>query len=212
MIVFWSCDPESTNGAYAGFEGTQRRLWAKELGIEFVHIDPHCNPTAQLLGGRWIPDPPADRRRARQRDHVCLGHAKASTTRITSPPARPASTSGRPTCWAKPMASPRRPNGRRRRPAFRPRTCARCARKWGSKKTYLAVGMTGAGFGGAGRGATGAQWARCMVMMMAMQGWGKPGVNFGALQIGAPHDLHFYFPGYADGGISGELNVDRQRA
>ncbi len=36
-------------------EGTQRRLWAKELGIEFVHIDPHCTPTAQLLGGRWIP-------------------------------------------------------------------------------------------------------------------------------------------------------------
>lgn len=55
MIVFWSCDTESTNGAYAGFEGTTRRLWAKELGIEFVHIDPHYNPTAQLLGGRWIP-------------------------------------------------------------------------------------------------------------------------------------------------------------
>ncbi|MFS2168524.1 hypothetical protein, partial [Variovorax sp. Varisp62] len=54
MIVFWSCDPESTNGAYAGFEGTPRRLWAKELGLQFVHIDPHCNPTAQLLGGRWI--------------------------------------------------------------------------------------------------------------------------------------------------------------
>jgi trimethylamine-N-oxide reductase (cytochrome c) len=34
MIVFWSSDPESTNGLYAGFEATQRRLWAKELGIE----------------------------------------------------------------------------------------------------------------------------------------------------------------------------------
>ncbi len=55
MVVFWSCDPESTNGAYAGFEGTPHHLWAKELGIEFVHIDPHYNPTAQLLGGRWIP-------------------------------------------------------------------------------------------------------------------------------------------------------------
>ena len=54
MIVFWSCDPESTNGAYAGFEGTPRRL-GQGAGIEFVHIDPHCNPTAQLLGGRWIP-------------------------------------------------------------------------------------------------------------------------------------------------------------
>jgi len=65
--------------------------------------------------------------------------------------------------------------------------------------------MTGAGFGGAGRGATGAQWARCMIMMMAMQGWGKPGVNFGCLEVGVPHDLNFYFPGYADGGMSGDL-------
>ena len=55
MIVFWSSDPESTNGGYAGFEGTLRRQWLKELGVQFVHIDPHCNPTAQLLGGRWIP-------------------------------------------------------------------------------------------------------------------------------------------------------------
>ena len=79
------------------------------------------------------------------------------------------------------------------------------ARKWGGRKVHLAIGMTGAGFGGAGRGATGQQWARSMIMIMAMQGWGKPGVNFGSLQMGAPIDPYFYFPGYADGGISGDL-------
>jgi anaerobic selenocysteine-containing dehydrogenase len=79
------------------------------------------------------------------------------------------------------------------------------ARRWARKKTYLAPGVIGSGFGGACRGATGAQWARAMVMMMAMQGWGKPGVNMGNLQAGTPVDLSFYFPGYADGGISGEL-------
>ena len=41
MIVFWSSDPETHQRLYAAFEATQRRLWAKELGIEFVHIDPH---------------------------------------------------------------------------------------------------------------------------------------------------------------------------
>ena len=55
QIVFWSSDPESTGGLYAGFEGAQRRLWAKELGIEFIHIDPCLNHTAQLIGGKWIP-------------------------------------------------------------------------------------------------------------------------------------------------------------
>ena len=58
MIVFWSSDPESTNGYASGYEGTKRRMWAKELGIEMVHIDPNFNPTAQLFGGRWIPIKP----------------------------------------------------------------------------------------------------------------------------------------------------------
>ena len=51
MIVFWSSDPEATNGLYAGYEGTIRRLWARELGIKMVHIDPHLNHTAAFL--RW---------------------------------------------------------------------------------------------------------------------------------------------------------------
>jgi trimethylamine-N-oxide reductase (cytochrome c) len=55
MVVFWSSDPEVTSGVYSAFEGTERRLWAKSLGMKFVHIDPHCNTTAQLLGGKWIP-------------------------------------------------------------------------------------------------------------------------------------------------------------
>ncbi len=55
MVVFWSSDPETTAGVYGGQEGTQRRLWARELGIEFVHIDPHMNLTAQLYGGKWFP-------------------------------------------------------------------------------------------------------------------------------------------------------------
>ena len=49
-------------------------------------------------------------------------------------------------------------------------------------------------------------------MMMAMQGWGKPGINFGNLQIGAPQDLNFYFPGYAEGGISGDLTYTASAA
>ena len=36
-------------------------------------------------------------------------------------------------------------------------------------------------------------------------GLGKPGVNMGNLQAGTPVDLEFYFPGYAEGGISGDL-------
>ena len=44
-----------------------------------------------------------------------------------------------------------------------------------------------------------------MILLLAMRGWGKPGVNAGGLQVGTPLDFSFYFPGYAEGGISGEL-------
>ncbi|MBA7586743.1 Pyrogallol hydroxytransferase large subunit [subsurface metagenome] len=44
-----------------------------------------------------------------------------------------------------------------------------------------------------------------MVCLMAMQGLGKPGVNMGCLQQGTPVDTSFYFPGYAEGGLSGDI-------
>ncbi len=204
MMVFWSCDPESTNGAYAGFEGTTRRLWAKELGIEFVHIDPHCNPTAQLLGGRWIPvRPQTDAALATAIMYVWAVEGLYDKDYVAT------RTTGfdewKSYLLGETDGIPKTPEWQEGETGVPAKDVRALARKWGNRKVYLATGMTGAGFGGAGRGATGQQWARCLIMMMAMQGWGKPGVNFGGLQIGTPVDLHFYFPGYADGGISGDL-------
>ena len=84
-------------------------------------------------------------------------------------------------------------------------TCRALAREWASKKTYLGAGGWGCGVGGACRGPTGAQWARMMTILGAMQGIGRPGSNFGNLQFGAPVDMNFYFPGYAEGSMSGDL-------
>lgn len=204
MMVFWSSDPESTNGAYMGFEGTQRRLWAKELGIEFVHIDPHFNPTAQLLGGRWIPiKPSTDPALAQAIMHVWVvedlydhDYVRTRTTGFEA---------WRDHLLGKDDGVPKSPEWQEGETGVPARVVRALARQWARKKTYLAAGVQGSGFGGAGRGATGAQWARCMVMMMAMQGLGKPGVNMGNMQAGTPVDHEFYFPGYADGGISGEL-------
>lgn len=204
QIVFWSSDPESSNGGYMGFEGTQRRLWAKELGIEFIHIDPHHNPTAQLLGGRWIPiRPGTDAALAQAIMQVWivedLYDKDYVATRSTGFEA-----------WRDHLLG--REDGIARTPEWQvaetgvPAHVVRAlARQWARRKTYLSAGAQGTGFGGAGRTATGAQWARCMVMLMAMQGLGKPGINMGCLQAGTPVDHEFYFPGYADGGISGEL-------
>jgi trimethylamine-N-oxide reductase (cytochrome c) len=204
LMVFWSSDPESTNGAYMGFEGTQRRLWAKELGIEFVHIDPHFNPTAQLLGGRWIPiRPQTDAALAQAIMQVWVEEDLYDHDYVAQ------RTTGFETWRAHLMGEDdgvvKTPEWQAGETGVPPHVVRALARQWAKKKTYLAAGANGTGFGGAGRGAGGAQWARCMVMMMAMQGLGKPGINMGNLQCGLPLDHEFYFPGYADGGISGEL-------
>jgi len=68
------------------------------------------------------------------------------------------------------------------------------ARDWGTKRTHLAAGGI-IGFGSACRCATGNEWARSMVCLMAMQGMGKPGVNMGGMQQGTPVDHHFFFQG-----------------
>jgi trimethylamine-N-oxide reductase (cytochrome c) len=205
VIVFWSSDPESTSGVYGGFEGTERRLWAKQLGIEFVHIDPYLTHSAQFLGGKWLPiKPGTDSALAIAIMHEWMISGSYDKEYVES------KTTGfdewRAYVLGEEDGAPKTPEWQEAETGVPAKDVRSLARLWASKKTYLAAGGLGAGFGGACRTETGAQWARSVVMMMAMQGWGKPGINFGNLQIGAPQDLNFYFPGYAEGGISGDLN------
>jgi trimethylamine-N-oxide reductase (cytochrome c) len=204
MIVFWSSDPESTSGVYGAFEGTQRRFWAREVGIEFVHIDPNFNPTAQLYGGKWIPiKPTTDAALAAAIMQVWIEEDLYDQDYVNT------RTTGFDEWRAYLMGDedgiPKTPEWQEAETGVPARVARALARQWGRKKTYLSAGGKGGGFGGACRNATGTQWARSMVLLLAMQGWGKPGVNFGNLQSGTPVDYYLYFPGYADGGISGDL-------
>ena len=78
------------------------------------------------------------------------------------------------------------------------------AREWASKRTMLAAGGMG-GWGGACRSSYGAEYARTMIALAAMQGLGKPGSNIYSTTGGVPADRAFYFPGYSEGGISGDI-------
>jgi molybdopterin guanine dinucleotide-containing S/N-oxide reductase-like protein len=204
LIVYWSSDPESQFGAYGGQEGAQRRLWAKELGIETIHINPHLCPTAAFVGGTWIPvRPGGDNALAIAIMHVWMTEGLYDRDYVAN------RTTGfdewRAYVLGEVDGVPKTPEWQETETGVPARDVRALARKWGRKKTYLAAGTGGAGFGGACRAPTGLQWARAMILLMAMQGWGRPGVNFGNLQHGSPVDLEFYFPGYAEGGLSGDL-------
>jgi trimethylamine-N-oxide reductase (cytochrome c) len=204
MIVFWSSDPESSSGSYAAFEGTVRRQWAKQLGIKMVHIDPYLNHTGAFLGGKWIPVlPGTSPALAHAITYVWIDEGLYDKEYVAT------RTTGFEKWRAYIMGgedgTPKTPEWQEPETGVSAHIVRALAREWASKKTYLAAGGKGTTFGGACRSATGTQWARSMVCLMAMQGLGKPGVNFGNLQTGAPLNHHFYFPGYAEGGISGDI-------
>jgi trimethylamine-N-oxide reductase (cytochrome c) len=204
MVVFWSSDPEATNGLYAGYEGTIRRHWAKKVGIKFVHIDPHWNSTAGNFGGKWIaPRPGTDPALAQALMYVWIDEGLYDKDYVSTHTTGFQEWSDH--IMGKEDGVAKTPEWGEEETGVPAREIRALAREWGNKKVYLGAGGMGGGFGGACRTATGAQWARMMVMLMGMQGLGKPGVNFGNLQQGAPHDYTFWFPGYAEGGISGDL-------
>ncbi|MFQ6121450.1 MAG: molybdopterin-dependent oxidoreductase [Dehalococcoidales bacterium] len=205
MVVFWSSDPEATSGIYAAFEGTVRRQWLKELGIKMVHIDPFYNHTAALLGGKWFAPRPATG------NALALAIAYVWITEDLYDKEYVAKRTTGFDEWkdyilGKEDGIPKTPEWQENEAGIPAKDVRALAREWGTKKTYLAAGGL-SGFGGACRCATGNEWARSMVCLMAMQGLGKPGVNMGCMQQGAPVDAGFFFPGYAEGGLSGDLQA-----
>ena len=203
MVVFWSSDPEATSGVYAAFEGTVRRQWLKELGIKMVHIDPYFNHTAALFGGKWLaPRPATGNALALAIAYVWITEGLYDKEYVAS------RTTGfdqwKDYIIGKEDGVPKTPEWQEGEAAVPAREVRALARLWGTRKTYLAAGGL-SGFGSACRDATGSEWARSMVCLMAMQGLGKPGVNMGGAQQGTPIDTGFYFPGYAEGGLSGDL-------
>ncbi len=204
MVVFWSADPETTSGSYGAYEGTWRRLWLQQLGIEVVHIDPYYNNTAALIGGKWIaPKPATDSALAMAIAWVWITEGTYDKEYVE------ARTVGfdkwRDYLLGKEDGIPKTPEWQEAETGVAAHVVRALARQWAKKKTYLGAGGWGNGHGGACRSADGIRWARACTCLIAMQGLGKPGINMGHLQWGTPIDIHFYFPGYADGGLSGDL-------
>ena len=204
MVVFWSADPETTSGSYSAYEGTPRRMWLNELGIELVHIDPYLNHSAALHGGKWFaPKPGTDTAMAMAIAYTWIQEGlydKEFVERCCV-----GFEAWRDYLLGEEDGIPKTPEWQENETGVPAKDVRALARRWGKKKTYLGAGGWGNGHGGACRASTGIQWARTLACMMAMQGMGRPGVNYGLLQWGTPLDLGFYFPGYADGGISGDL-------
>lgn len=200
MIVYWSADPESTLCTYGGQESAIFRQWLKQLGKKQVLVDPFCNFTGVLYADKWLaPRPGTDAALALAIAHVWMSEGTYDKEYVRT------HTVGFDD-WAHYVLGtknrvPRTPEWASGISGVPARTIRALAREWASKRTMLAAGNRG-GQGGACRTAYAHEWTRMMVFLVAMQGYGKPGVNIWGTNTGVPMDEEFNFPGYTQGGMN----------
>ena len=204
MIVFWSSDPETNNGIYGAYESTIRRRWMREMGFKFVFVDPYYNHTNGLWGGKWFSP------RLGTDAALALGIAYTWLTEGTYDKEYVATHTFGFEEWKKYVLGdsdsvPKTTEWAEEETGIPAREIRAFAREWAKHTTCLAAGGEG-GWGGCCRSPIGMDWSRMMIALITMQGMGKPGINMFSTTQGAPVDVDFYFPGYADGGISGDPN------
>jgi len=195
LIVHWGNDPDSTHGGYAGNESAVCRLWLRELGKRQIVIDPFCNYTAVLFADKWIaPRPGTDAAMAMAIAYVWIDEGTYDRDYVAT------HTIGfeefKRHLTGEDDGVPKTPKWAEEITGVPGRTILALAREWASKRTMLAGGSN-SGMSGACRQAYATEWARLMVLLQAMQGLGKPGVNFWSTSQGAPFNPVLDFPGYA---------------
>ncbi|MFC1845969.1 molybdopterin-dependent oxidoreductase [Chloroflexota bacterium] len=195
LIVYWGNDADSTHGIYGGSEASVWRLWLKELGKKMIFIDPYCNYTAVVMGDKWIaPRPGTDAAMGLAIAYIWIKDDTYDKKFIEN------RTIGfeefRKYVLGQDDGIPKTPQWAAEKCAVPARTIISLAREWASKRTMLSAGARG-GESGACRQAYATEWARIMVLLQAMQGMGKPGVNIWGTTSGAPINTSLEFPGYA---------------
>ncbi len=198
LVVHWGNDPDSTRGIYGGQESVQWRYWLRDLGKKQVFIDPFCNYTATILGDKWIaPRPGTDAAMAEAVAWVWLTEGTYDKDYVA------ARTEGfeefKRHILGEEDGVPRTPEWAEAICGVQAYVIKSLAREWAASRTMLAAGSRG-GESGACRQAYGTEWARLMVLLQAMQGLGKPGINIWGTTMGTPYNAEFNFPGYSSFG------------
>ena len=202
MVVYWSSDPDGEPMIYTGQESTPWRFWLKQLGVQQVFVDPHYNFTAINHADKWLaPRPGTDAALAAAIAYVWIiedTYDKEYVARKTY-----GFEKWKDYLLGKEDKIPKTPEWAEKESGIPAREIKALAREWAQKRTMLACG----GLGGAlCRSAYATEWARMMVYLQAMRGMGKPGIGMWTTNQGAPFNGNFFFPGYAEGGISGDGN------
>lgn len=200
LIVHWGNDPDTTRGNYGGNEAANWRLWLKQLGVKQIFIDPFLNYTAAIQADKWIaPRPGTDSALALAIAYIWIKEKTYDAKYVES------RTIGfeefKKYVTGEEDGVPKTAEWAAELSGVPTRVIIALTREWASKRTMLAAGTRG-GMGGACKAAYAHEWARLMVLLQAMQGLGRKGVNIWGTTTGPPYNSSIHFPGYAEWGIN----------
>jgi molybdopterin guanine dinucleotide-containing S/N-oxide reductase-like protein len=171
-ILFWGCDPETTPWGFDGQLASRLSYWFTEIGIKSIYVAPDLNYGAAVHADKWIPVlPNTDAALYLAIAHVWLtegtydeeyvkshavGFDKFQEYILGKEDGIPKTAK-----WAAPITGV---------PSY---TIRALARYWGRRTISIAIGNGGPGI----RGPYATEPARLQILLLAMQGVGKPGVH-----------------------------------
>jgi anaerobic selenocysteine-containing dehydrogenase len=172
LLLFWGCDQETTPWGWGGQLPSRLSYWWTELGIRQIYVSPDLNYAAAVHADKWIPILPntdaalylaiAHRWFEQGTYHKqylathAYGVERFHAYVMGQEDGRPKTPE-----WATPITG------------IPSRTIKALADEWASKRTTIVIGNGGPGI----RGPYSTEPARLQVLLLAMQGLGRPGVN-----------------------------------
>jgi molybdopterin guanine dinucleotide-containing S/N-oxide reductase-like protein len=172
LILFWGCDPETAPGAFDGQMASRLCYWWTELGIKSIYICPDLNYGAAVHADKWIPIKP------NTDSALMLAVAYLWITEKTYDQAYVSTHTYGFEKFAEYVTGkedgiPKTPKWASKITGIPHPTIKALARIWASKRTTIAHCNGGPGI----RGPYSTERGRLEVLLMAMQGVGKPGVH-----------------------------------
>jgi anaerobic selenocysteine-containing dehydrogenase len=172
LLLFWGCDPETTTQGFSGQMASRICYWYTQLGIKSVYICPDLNYGAAIHADKWIPIlPNTDAALQLAIAYIWLTEDTYDKLYIAT------HTYGfekfKEYVLGKEDGIPKTPAWAAPKCGIPEWTIKALARAWGAKPTSIAHGNGGAGM----RSAFSTEQARLEVLLLAMQGLGKPGTH-----------------------------------
>ena len=172
LLLFWGCDQETTPWAWGGQQASRLSFWFTDLGIRQIYICPDLNYAAAVHADKWIPIlPNTDAALYLAIAYVWITEGTYDKEYVAT------HTYGfekfEEYVMGKEDGIPKTPKWAAELTHVPSRIIKALARDWASSRTSTMQGNGGPGI----RGPYSTEPARLQVLLLAMQGVGKPGAN-----------------------------------